>query len=68
MEYEMRYSLRLEACAREQRVRVTLFDVAQILVLSKDKEFNFFVRIDMNNSNPQRSLIAQENMPLKMKQ
>ncbi|KAH0715307.1 hypothetical protein KY284_008212 [Solanum tuberosum] len=30
------------------------------LVFSKDKEFKFLVRIDMNNSNPCRSLIAQE--------
>ncbi|KAG5576034.1 hypothetical protein H5410_056168, partial [Solanum commersonii] len=32
VEYEMRYSLRLEVCAREQRVRVTLFDAAQITI------------------------------------
>ncbi|XP_049354821.1 replication protein A 70 kDa DNA-binding subunit B-like [Solanum verrucosum] len=85
VEYEMRYYLRLEVCAGEQRARVILFDAAQMLVgcnveeyikttsenkeecmyyhrlvLIKDKEFNFLVRIDMNNSNPRRSLIAQE--------
>ncbi|KAH0645227.1 hypothetical protein KY284_033111 [Solanum tuberosum] len=30
------------------------------LVLSKDKQFNFLVRIDMNDPNPRRSLIAEE--------
>ncbi|KAH0633390.1 hypothetical protein KY284_036176 [Solanum tuberosum] len=85
VEYEMKYHLWLEVCAREQRARVILFDAAQMLVgcnveeyikttsekkeecmyyhrlgLIKDKEFNFLVRIDMNNSNPRRSLIAQE--------
>ncbi|KAH0698019.1 hypothetical protein KY289_015501 [Solanum tuberosum] len=30
------------------------------LVLSKDKQFNFLVRIDLTDSNPHRSLIAEE--------
>ncbi|KAH0636280.1 hypothetical protein KY290_038344 [Solanum tuberosum] len=30
------------------------------LVLSKAKQFDFLVRIDMNDSNPRRSLIAEE--------
>ncbi|XP_015167697.1 replication protein A 70 kDa DNA-binding subunit B-like [Solanum tuberosum] len=30
------------------------------LVLSKDKQFNFLVRIDLTDANPRRSLIAEE--------
>ncbi|KAG5596915.1 hypothetical protein H5410_038147 [Solanum commersonii] len=34
------------------------------LIFSKDKEFKFLVRIDMNNLNPRSSLIAQEIHPV----
>ncbi|KAG5584663.1 hypothetical protein H5410_045097 [Solanum commersonii] len=34
------------------------------LVLTKDKEYNFLVRIDKNEPNPPRNLIAQEIYPL----
>ncbi|KAH0713529.1 hypothetical protein KY289_009488, partial [Solanum tuberosum] len=33
------------------------------LVLSKDKQFNFLVRIEMNDSNHRRSIIAEEIHP-----
>lgn len=34
------------------------------LVLCKDKQFNFLVRVDMTDSNPRRSLIAEKIHPL----
>uniref|UniRef100_M1DXI7 Replication protein A1 n=1 Tax=Solanum tuberosum TaxID=4113 RepID=M1DXI7_SOLTU len=79
VEYAMRYCLRLEVCGGEKRAQVVLFEAAnnllgckkeechyyRNLVLSKDKQFNFLVRIDLTDANPRRSLIAEEIHQLK---
>ncbi|KAM3320675.1 hypothetical protein P3S67_007877 [Capsicum chacoense] len=85
VDYEMRYSLRLEVSDGEQRATVILFEAERFflgynvkeniestsvkkeesknyrkLVLSKEKLFNFLVRINMNNFKLRRSLIIHE--------
>ncbi|KAH0689240.1 hypothetical protein KY289_016598 [Solanum tuberosum] len=55
----------LLGCNVQEYIQTTLIKKEEChyyrkLVLSKDKQFNFLVRIDLTDANPRRSLIAEE--------